>query len=70
MSVSDKKNVRFSAPTPTYYDLLDEWRSRARPIVIWAGAGLSAPAGLPSWPTLQKKVVAEAKEYVASLSEE
>ena len=70
MSGNDKKLVQFSEATQTYYDLLDEWKSRARPIVIWAGAGLSAPAGLPSWPTMQKKVIAEAKDYISTLSVE
>lgn len=70
MSGNDKKNVQFAEPTQTYYDLLDEWKSRVRPIVIWAGAGLSAPAGLPNWPTLQNKVATEAKNYISTLSPE
>jgi eukaryotic-like serine/threonine-protein kinase len=69
MSGGDRK-VKFSAATPTYLDLLEEWRSGARPIVVWAGAGLSAPAGLPSWPTLQNKIAGEASIYINTLSEE
>lgn len=69
MSGSDHK-VKFSAVTPTYLDLLEEWRSGARPIVVWAGAGLSAPAGLPNWPTLQNKIAGEASIYINTLSDD
>ena len=62
--------IKFSTKTETYLDLLEEWRSGARPIVIWAGAGLSAPAGLPSWPTLLNKIAGEANSYINTLSEE
>lgn len=61
---------KFSSPTQNYLDLIDEWRSGARPIVIWAGAGLSASAGLPSWPTLQNKIISEANTYINTLSPE
>lgn len=67
---STEQKTKFSAVTQTYLDLLDEWRSKTRPIVIWAGAGLSAPAGLPNWPTLQKKIASEANSYINTLSEE
>ncbi len=70
MSAIDHTKLKFSEPTQIYLDLLDEWKSKSRPIVIWAGAGLSAPANLPNWPTLQKKITSEAKEYIVSLSEE
>lgn len=68
MNSGEDKGLKFSEPTQTYLDLLDEWKSRTRPIVIWAGAGLSAPANLPNWPTLQKKIVSDAKEYINTLS--
>ena len=67
---STEQKTKFSAATQTYLDLLDEWRSKTRPIVIWAGAGLSAPAGLPNWPTLQKRIASEANSYINTLSEE
>lgn len=70
MHTNQKEKYKFQNPTQTYIDLLDAWKSRARPIVIWAGAGLSAPANLPNWPTLQNKVSAEAIEYINSLSDE
>lgn len=70
MTNNEKGNYKFQNSTQTYIDLLDEWKSRTRPIVIWAGAGLSAPANLPSWATLQNKILSEAREYVSSLSQE
>lgn len=69
MSSEDNK-IKFSPATSTYLDLLDEWRSGARPIVIWAGAGLSAPAGLPNWPTLLNKINKEAITYINTLSDD
>lgn len=45
--------------TQNIKDLIDIWTSRAKPVVIWAGAGLSAPANLPSWITLRNDVTNE-----------
>lgn len=63
-----EKPLKFSNPNFIYRDLLDAWKSRVRPVVIWAGAGLSAPAKLPNWEALQKALVEEAENYTNSLS--
>lgn len=68
--LSQQRELVFPNCTQAYIDLLETWQSKARPIVIWAGAGLSAPANLPNWPTLQNKLQSEAIRYVKSLSPE
>ena len=45
-------------PYKTFRDIL---KTRSTPVVVWAGAGLSAPAGLPSWHTLFTKLLAQAE---------
>lgn len=67
-SSGKKSKLAFPNASPAYVDLVETWQSRARPVVIWAGAGLSAPANLPSWPTLQNKIYSQALRYVSSLS--
>ena len=63
-----EKPLKFSNANSIYRDLLDAWKSRVRPVVIWAGAGLSAPAKLPNWEALQKTLIEEAENYTKSLS--
>lgn len=70
INLTSKHKLAFPNATSAYIDLLETWKSKARPVVIWAGAGLSAPAGLPSWPTLQNRLASEASKYVNSLSVE
>lgn len=53
--------------TQNIQDLLDIWTSRAKPVVIWAGAGLSAPAKLPSWVQLRNILLEEANLHTISL---
>ena len=48
--------LAFRNPTPSYERLLDTIHKRPRPIVAWVGAGLSAPAGLPSWKKLREEL--------------
>ena len=50
--------------TPAYRSLLDAWKIRGKPVVVWAGSGLSAPSGLPTWPALQKKLEEEAEAAI------
>lgn len=54
--------------TQNIKDLLDIWKNRAKPIVIWAGAGLSAPAKLPTWDKLRDNLVSEASKAGLSLN--
>lgn len=56
--------------TQNIQDLLDIWSNRAKPVVIWAGAGLSAPAKLPSWDALRKRLTDEAVTNAISLEKE
>lgn len=44
-----------------YRDLRDIFAERTDRIVAWVGAGLSQPAGLPSWPGLRSQLVSELK---------
>ncbi|MCB1865587.1 MAG: protein kinase [Chromatiales bacterium] len=52
--------------SPAYRSLLDAWTVRGKPIVIWAGSGLSAPSGLPTWPQLQNQLENELKDLISS----
>lgn len=68
MNNLEKPIYKFPNATNIYIDLLSEWKSKARPIVIWAGAGLSAPAKLPNWEELQRNITQTANDYIESLS--
>jgi eukaryotic-like serine/threonine-protein kinase len=48
-----------------YRELRETVAVRSRPIVAFVGAGLSAPAGLPSWLGLKAKLVEELREKAA-----
>lgn len=41
--------------------------TRTRRIVIWCGAGLSVPAGLPTWTLLQRRLEAQLAQKLATL---
>jgi len=55
--------------SPNVQDLLEVWNARSKPIIIWAGSGLSAPAKLPTWEGLRKTLTDEASNNAAILSE-
>ena len=38
-------------------------------VVVWTGAGLSADAGLPTWPQLKKRLVGKLREKAGSIKE-
>ena len=48
-----------------YGDLRETVAMRSRPVVAFVGAGLSAPAGLPSWAVLKARLVGELQEKAA-----
>lgn len=52
----------FNNLQPSFLRLRDHYAERRRPIVFWVGAGLSTDAGLPNWPSLRDKLIAEALE--------
>lgn len=41
--------------------------TRTRRLVLWTGAGLSAPAGIPNWATLQRRLEARLDEKLRDL---
>lgn len=41
---------------PSFINLAKTIAERTSPIITWIGAGLSAPAGIPSWPELRRRV--------------
>lgn|ERR1035437_7469928 len=45
-------------------------KERTTPVVIWAGAGLSAPAGLPTWLSLRDTLFQAADQKLATLDDE
>jgi len=53
---------------PSYQLFRAAFAERKAPLVIICGSGLSAPAGIPTWPGLKKKLLsdAEAKERVVN----
>jgi serine/threonine protein kinase len=44
----------FNTSQPAYQSLRNIVSERTEPVVYWCGAGLSQPAGLPSWATLRQ----------------
>lgn len=48
-------------------DLLDIWKSRGKPVVLWTGAGLSIPAKLPTWLKLSEILVQESLLHASNL---
>ena len=59
--------MRFNVHQPSYERLRVEHAERRRPIVFWVGAGLSQPAGLPSWSGLQAVLQSKALQIAATL---
>lgn len=52
------------AITQERMDLLNVWKTGSKPVVIWAGAGLSAPSNLPSWPKLRENLQQALRESI------
>ncbi|MDQ1080343.1 protein kinase domain-containing protein [Pseudoroseomonas cervicalis] len=53
-----------SDASSTLQRLKEAYAERRRPVVFWVGAGLSAPASLPTWGTLRDNLVVEALEGI------
>lgn len=60
----------FDTEQPNYQSLRSVIAERTNPLVFWVGAGLSAAAGLPTWPRLKQEVCSHFRRHYASLEAE
>jgi len=60
----------FDAQQPNYQSLRSVIAERTNPLVFWVGAGLSAAAGLPTWPQLKDLVCSHFRRHYATLDGE
>jgi serine/threonine protein kinase len=60
--------MTFDAQQDAYIALKKVIAERTSPVIAWVGAGLSAPAGLPSWAGLLDELIAVVRRKHASLS--
>ena len=44
---------------PSYRRFRAVLKERTRPVILWCGAGLSKPAGLPDWNELRKRLLSD-----------
>ena len=56
----------FKSSAPAYGALLDVWKTGGKPIVVWAGAGLSTTSQLPSWIKLRSAMEKELQQSIGS----
>ncbi|HRL78008.1 MAG TPA: protein kinase [Candidatus Accumulibacter phosphatis] len=56
----------FKSNAPAFKDLLDVWKTAGKPVVVWAGAGLSMPSRLPSWTKLKTSLELELQQSIVS----
>ena len=49
--------MAFDTNQAAYTAFRDTLKQRVQPVLIWSGAGLSLPAGLPTWSRLRKKLL-------------
>lgn len=50
-----------------YASLRSTVATRTRKLVVWCGAGLSAPAGIPTWPVLQRRLETLLQDKLATM---
>lgn len=60
----------FSENQPAYLRLRKVYAERRKDIALWIGAGVSRPAGLPTWPELRDRLYTEAMDTIVTLKEE
>ena len=58
----------FNAEQPAYKSLREVCAERTVRLAIWAGSGLSQPAGLPSWAELRKHLEVAAESKIGTLA--
>lgn len=62
--------MTFNAGQDSYRDLRDIVAERTRPILAWVGSGLSADAGLPTWPRLSEVLIEGLRNKAESFPEQ
>lgn len=62
--------MAFNDRQPSYQQLRKICSERRREVVFWVGAGLSVPAGMPSWTGLRNGLVEKANDHLTSLGED
>ena len=55
---------------PSYRRFRSILAERTRPVLLWCGAGLSSPAGLPSWAKLKEKLIIDLENKAFLFDEE
>jgi hypothetical protein len=53
----------------TFLDLKKIVAERTSPILFWIGAGVSVPAGMPTWSRLRNELLAALKERVRQIGD-
>lgn len=66
-SVSAQANINLKQPS--YRRLRAVLAERTRPVVLWCGAGLSMPVGLPDWKGLKVKLLDDLEQKAISFLE-
>ena len=61
--------MSFDTRQAAYCDFREIVTQHTNQTLVWGGAGLSAPAGLPSWPKLRGDLVALARNKARTLGE-
>ena len=61
-------SMPFNTSQPAHQALRSVIAEKTTKLVVWAGSGLSAPAGLPTWPQLKTVLLHELREKAAVLS--
>jgi serine/threonine protein kinase len=62
--------MNFDSGQPAYRKLRNIITERTNSVVAWVGAGLSVPAGLPTWEELRDDLVEEYRAKTRAMSEE
>lgn len=60
----------FNENQPAYQRLRKLYAERRKDVAFWVGAGLSQPAGLPTWPQLRQILASQAFETLVTLKED
>ena len=59
--------MAFDTNQQDYKDLRDILKQRTNQVIVWCGAGLSAPAGLPSWSGLRDSLIQNGRGKISHL---
>src|ERR1017187_7510476 len=57
--------MAFDITQSAYEDFREILKQRTNQVIVWCGAGLSAPARLPTWLQLRTELVAECHKRLA-----